>query len=648
MAYVLKGVTMDIKINKNENLSLAIKKALVNEGAKQETFTASVWNKILDLVDMQNQENKTNGEQALYSGGSRRKPADWKHNYKVFANQVLKFSEKIWSQIRSAVGLDTNVNEIDTPKFTDVKPEQLSNGNSLVKNFDVDLTTVPKIKINIPDNQTENQQASPRTAKKGVAPDEQVPQAKTDIPSVGADEIVVPQPIEETPVQNVKAKIKKQKVAKPVVEEKTVKNADDSTTTITTTKNSDNSSVILEVNNKQKGNYIITTEKQTITSADGKTVTIKTSRFSASKSDVESGKPTVSDSLGGSEVTTTYNEDGTKKISFSIIPKGEAYLSNRIQKSTYSVDENGNIFSNLKDGGNVTISSNVQSHYWGKEAEIKITDKDGKETSISLRIKDHLLDNDGISGSELVAGSLVSAISGLSEDALKDFKMELSAIETDEKYFAMYDTRDGIYRHNDTIAMRTDGGFTSRVLTHELGHAVDDNALNNMQSDENKQAFDDLIKLIKDKNVINDSYALTNSHEFFAEYYAHKEGYSLADDKELFDKLENIQDKELKAAYEKIKTICDNIINETRNKPQTERVNMTRQEKDKKNNAESEFIKEHRAEIENIFGKEASSSITSDNDFIKLYYQKSYLEGKENEAKELLNALLDTRSDLLE
>ncbi len=639
---------MDIKIGKNESLSLAIKKALVNEGAKQESFTASVWNKILDLVDTQNQENKTNGEQALYSGGSIRKPADWKHNYKVFANQVLKFSEKIWSQIRSAVGLDTNVNEPDIPKFTDVKPEQLSYGNSLVKNFDVDLTTVPKIKINIPDNQTEKQHTFPRTAKRGAAPDEQVPQAKTDIPSVGVDEITVPQPIEETPVQEVKAKVKKQKTAKPVVEEKAVKNTDGSATTITTTKNSDGSSEILEVNNKQKGNYIITTEKQTITSADGKTVTVKTSRFSASKNDVESGKPTVSDSLGGSEVTTTYNDDATKNISFSIIPKGEAYLSNRIQKSTYSVDENGNIFSDLKDGGKVTISPNVQSHYWGKEAEIKITDKDGKETSLSLRIKDNLLDNDGISGSELVAGSLVSAISGLSEDALIDFKMELSAIETDEKYFAMYDTRDGICRHNDTIAMRTDGGFTSRVLTHELGHAVDDNALNNMQSDENKQAFDDLIKLIKDKNIIDYSYALTNSKEFFAEYYVHKDGYGFAEtDSDLFYKLENSQEPELKAAYEKVKSICENIISETRNKPKTERVNMARIEKDNKNNTESAFIKEHRAEIENIFGKEVGSKINSDNDFIKLYYQKSYLEGKENEAKALLNALFDARPDLL-
>ena len=212
----------------------------------------------------------------------------------------------------------------------------------------------------------------------------------------------------------------------------------------------------------------------------------------------------------------------------------------------------------------------------------------------------------------------------------------------------MHRTQDGIYTHKDTIAMRTNGGFTSSVLTHELGHAVDDNALNNMQTDENKQTFNDLIQLIKDKNVINDSYALTNSHEFFAEYYAHKEGYGLVDDKELFDKLENTQDKELKAAYEKVKAVCDNIINETRNKPQTERVNIARQEKDKKNNAESEFIKEHRAEIENIFGKEASSSITSDNDFIKLYYQNSYLGGKKNEAEELLNALFDVRPDLLE
>lgn len=713
---------MDIKVNKNENLSLAIKKALVNEGAKQESFTASVWNKILDLVDAQNQENKANGKKALYSGGKTRKPADWKHNYKVFANQVLNFSESTWNNIRSIVGLDAKETVAEKSvviKVPEITVEQLSKENQFFKTSSIDLTKIPKFGLeDISINQTEFQQAElsdtekgadltkisevveedtsvsqtelqsiePRASKKGVEPDDMISKAKNDIPADNVDEMSVLKPNIESPVQkNIKdntvakseknreseqieqeeqvvaqnqiskqkikkTKTKKQKVAKPVVEEKSVENADGSITMIKTTKNSDNSSEILEENNKPNGNLIITTRKQTNISADGRTVIVKTSRSSASKEDVENNRIYFSDNLGGSEVITTTNEDGTKNISFTITPSGNIYNSSKIQKCTYSIDENGNVFSNLKNGGKVTISQNTQSHYWGKETEIKITDKDGKETFIPLRIKDNVSDVDNISGLELVEGSLVSAISGLSEDALKDFKIELSAIETNKEYFYMHDNHSGIYKNNDTIAMSIDGGYTSRTLTHELGHALDDSASNKMQSDENKQVFDDLIKLIKDKNFvfINNCYALTDNMEFFAEYYAHKEGYGLVDDKELFDKLENTQDKELKAAYEKVKAVCDNIINETRNKPQTERVNIARQEKDKKNNAESEFIKEHRAEIENIFGKEASSSITSDNDFIKLYYQNSYLGGKKNEAEELLNALFDVRPDLLE
>lgn len=651
---------MDIKVNKNENLSLAIKKALVNEGAKQESFTASVWNKILDLVDAQNQENKANGKKALYSGGKTRKPADWKHNYKVFANQVLNFSESTWNNIRSIVGLDakeTVAEKSEGIKVPEITVEQLSKENQFFKTSSVDLTKIPKFgleKNDIPaDNVDEMSVLKPNIespVQKNIKDNTVAKSEKNRVSEqIEQEEQVVAQ--NQISKQKIKkTKTKKQKVAKPVVEEKSVENADGSITMIKTTKNSDNSSEILEENNKPNGNLIITTRKQTNISADGRTVIVKTSRSSASKEDVENNRIYFSDNLGGSEVITTTNEDGTKNISFTITPSGNIYNSSKIQKCTYSIDENGNVFSNLKNGGKVTISQNTQSHYWGKETEIKITDKDGKETFIPLRIKDNVSGVDNISGLELVEGSLVSAISGLSEDALKDFKIELSAIETNKEYFYMHDNHSGIYKNNDTIAMSIDGGYTSRTLTHELGHALDDSASNKMQSDENKQVFDDLIKLIKDKNFvfINNCYALTDNMEFFAEYYAHKEGYGLVDDKELFDKLENTQDKELKAAYEKVKAVCDNIINETRNKPQTERVNITRQEKDKKNNAESEFIKEHRAEIENIFGKEASSSITSDNDFIKLYYQNSYLGGKKNEAEELLNALFDVRPDLLE
>lgn len=349
---------MDIKVNKNENLSLAIKKALVNEGAKQESFTASVWNKILDLVDAQNQENKANGKKALYFGGKTRKPADWKHNYKVFANQVLNFSESTWNNIRSIVGLDakeTVAEKSEGIKVPEITVEQLSKVNQFFKTSGVDLTKIPKFgleKNDIPaDNVDEMSVLKPNIespVQKNIK-DNTVAKSEKNRESeqIEQEEQVVAQnQISKQKIE--KTKTKKQKVAKPVVEEKSVENADGSITMIKTTKNSDNSSEILEENNKPNGNLIITTRKQTNISADGRTVIVKTSRSSASKEDVENSQAYFSNNLGGSEVITTTNEDDTKNISFTITPSGNVYNTSKIQKGTYSIDKNGNVFSNLK------------------------------------------------------------------------------------------------------------------------------------------------------------------------------------------------------------------------------------------------------------------------------------------------------------
>ena len=96
---------MEIQVQKGEGITTAIKRTLKEkEGATNNNFKGSVWNKILDLVDQQNEENKAKGEKALYQGGNDR-GKDYRNNYKVFVGQILKFSTNIWNQIKAVVGL---------------------------------------------------------------------------------------------------------------------------------------------------------------------------------------------------------------------------------------------------------------------------------------------------------------------------------------------------------------------------------------------------------------------------------------------------------------------------------------------------------------------------------------------------------------
>lgn len=101
---------MDIRVQNGENLSLAIKKALIKEGAADSDLKKfSIWNQILDLVDQQNAENKANGKKAIYEGGNDRTSANWSQNYRVLAGSELNFSDEIWNQIKSIVGLKPSV-----------------------------------------------------------------------------------------------------------------------------------------------------------------------------------------------------------------------------------------------------------------------------------------------------------------------------------------------------------------------------------------------------------------------------------------------------------------------------------------------------------------------------------------------------------
>ena len=104
---------MDIHINQNDKgITWAIKRVLIEEGAKESDFNLSIWNEILNLVDKQNEKNLKEGKESLYKGDNRRDRSQWGNSYRVFAGDVLKFSEGIWNQIKAVVGIKPTVPEI--------------------------------------------------------------------------------------------------------------------------------------------------------------------------------------------------------------------------------------------------------------------------------------------------------------------------------------------------------------------------------------------------------------------------------------------------------------------------------------------------------------------------------------------------------
>lgn len=145
---------MEIQVQKGEGITTAIKRTLKEkEGATNNNFKGSVWNKILDLVDQQNEENKAKGEKALYQGGNDR-GNDYRNNYKVFVGQILKFSTNIWNQIKAVVGLTgaqpTQPTEPTQPAepaqpTQPTKPAQPTNPAQKVSADDIKVTVpVPK------------------------------------------------------------------------------------------------------------------------------------------------------------------------------------------------------------------------------------------------------------------------------------------------------------------------------------------------------------------------------------------------------------------------------------------------------------------------------------------------------------------------
>lgn len=324
------------------------------------------------------------------------------------------------------------------------------------------------------------------------------------------------------------------------------------------------------------------------------------------------------------QFTITQNADGTKTVKYKTV--NDSSQDKKLIEGEYSVDDNGNVFAQLKDGGKVLISTTeIYKSNWGQETAVKLTDKDNNEVTIPVRLAndfDEIAGYSNLSKNEklqIVLGNLTSAISNLTENTLSDLKSEVRVLKLEKTL--KNDVAAGLYNSDDTISLSVyNTDLSSDTLTHEIGHAVDDNVDSDYQTNGNgKYKFNKLINLLKQNKTFGDAYALTNNKEFFAEYYAFQEGKGQEKTKQLLNYLENLSDskpeeKELKEAYNQVKNICDGIIQSTRN-------SSTRVRKDSEISRQilqgsSEELIEKKEELKSRFGVD----VRNDGDLIDYWY----------------------------
>ena len=327
---------------------------------------------------------------------------------------------------------------------------------------------------------------------------------------------------------------------------------------------------------------------------------------------------------GNTQFTITQNADGTKTVKYKTV--NDLSQDKKLIEGEYSVDDNGNVFAKLKNGGKVSISTaEIYKSNWGQETAVKLTDKDNNEVTIPVRLAndfDEIAGYSNLSKNEklqIVLGNLTSAISNLTENTLSDLKSEVRVLKLEKTL--KNDAAAGLYNSDDTISLSVySTDLSSDTLTHEIGHAVDDNVDSDYQTDSNGvYKFNKLINLLKQNKTFGDAYALTNNKEFFAEYYAFQEGKGQEKTKQLLNYLENLSDsnpeeKELKEAYNQVKNICDGIIQSTRK-------SSTRVRKDSEISRQilqgsSEELIEKKEELKSRFGVD----VRNDGDLIDYWY----------------------------
>lgn len=632
---------MEITVNSGESLTLAIKKALITrENAKESSFNGSIWNKILDIVDKQNQENINSNKEALYKGGSVRKPANWQKNYKVFAGQKLEFSDESWDKIKEIVGLKVEKQQESNrkpPEPVQEKPVQID-----IPEPQLDKTEkLPYIHLpqdNSVSNGKKQVQSQPDTIPVASKPQDNIVNS-AELPElklhVDKEELKNKEVLNVPLNRSITVHKKKSKSSNDV---NVVKNSDGSITTTSVTTENDGT----RVETSQKVKEVVysrfinkhTIIETTKTSSDGNVITKTTGseieKIHKNKDFIEIKKgPTTT-------VTTTKNPDGTKTVSSVIMPESGFIRSSDVKQGSYTIDTEGNIISQNNSGITVKISP-AQNNSNGSYSTIAtITDSVGQKTTIPVNA-----DNSSVYGYvhkdnneenfNIMMGDVARAITGLKPEVLADLKSEISSINIQTEDFLPIGINAAGYYKNDSIVLTVEGnGLKTSTLNHELGHAIDADNKHHNHSNTYSETFDTLKNQLKDSGIKTEEYyALTNPKEFFAEFYAGKYGNGKDSSKTLFNKLAAADDAQIKSTYQNLINQCEQILKNTRNQNPEQRMGAF--------NRSNSWIDQNRERIIQVFGADAQMIRTED----ELY--KLYLENKNSkQAQELFNEFLST------
>ncbi|MGN1154412.1 MAG: hypothetical protein ACI4S3_10325 [Candidatus Gastranaerophilaceae bacterium] len=149
---------VDINVNKNQGLISAIKTQLNAEQIDTSKCNASIWSQVLEQVTIENEQNKKEGKELIYTKGNDMN-GDGHSNFVIFEG-VIKFSQKLWDNICRIVK-----GEIASTKPSTSKPQN----NQAVEYTPTNTATsgVDKIeKNNFIDELNEVEQVEPKAELK--------------------------------------------------------------------------------------------------------------------------------------------------------------------------------------------------------------------------------------------------------------------------------------------------------------------------------------------------------------------------------------------------------------------------------------------------------------------------------------------------
>ena len=184
-------------------------------------------------------------------------------------------------------------------------------------------------------------------------------------------------------------------------------------------------------------------------------------------------------------------------------------------------------------------------------AKFTITDKNGNESDLFITTEDF----DVAKFSETL-NQIANVLGEFSDTALKDFQDEIMFLNINKEAI---DGVGGSYV-NSTNAISLNGNqqITRNILTHELGHAIDNVGSGNACYSQKDEAFFNQIKeaLIKFCPDVAETYPMTTIQEFFAEWYV-QANYDESDHmsdviKLLTDKYNEVQNNPKSTDHEKI------------------------------------------------------------------------------------------------